>query len=285
MIRCSAAAAAASPGALARRGRCSCAPLITNAGTSTASHPSSSSGRPPGRSPSVPARRWSTPSTYPPSTPDRGLEVGYVLQRRHDDRSVRVPPSTIRHLVGLLTDSGAASLLERPLDDWLDAVRAHGWKDPTRTVALLRYAHRQLSDLGGINIDAEYASDVWVAARLGIHVAAVTEPDPLRHDHPAVAADRGEALGPAASRVGQDVRQRARRRPSDAVVQPVPRPPRSRRRRRNGHHPRGAGGLPRLDHRFPPGAAHVEHLHHLPAAASSTPAAATAGCRRFRRPP
>lgn len=113
------------------------------------------------------------------ATPAR-LEVGYVLQRRHDDRSVRVPPSTIRHLVGLLTDSGASSLLDRPLDVWLDAVRARGWKDPTRTVALLRYAVRCLSDLGGIDLDAEYASDIWVAARLGIHVTR--SPNQTRFD-------------------------------------------------------------------------------------------------------
>jgi hypothetical protein len=99
------------------------------------------------------------------------LEVAYILQRRHDDRSVRVPPSTIRHLVGLLTHSGATSLLDRPLDAWLDTIRAQGWKDPTRTIALLRYAYRQLSDLGGIEVEAEYASDIWVAARLGIHVS------------------------------------------------------------------------------------------------------------------
>lgn len=98
------------------------------------------------------------------------LEVGYVLQCRHDDRRVRVPPSTIRHLVGLLADTGADTLLDRPLDVWLDMVRARGWKDPTRTIALVRYAYRRLADLGGIDLEAEYASDVWVAARLGIHV-------------------------------------------------------------------------------------------------------------------
>ena len=38
------------------------------------------------------------------------LEVAYVLQCRHDDRAVGVPPSTVRHLVGLLANSGAGSL-------------------------------------------------------------------------------------------------------------------------------------------------------------------------------
>jgi len=108
------------------------------------------------------------------------LEVGYILQCRHDDRRARVPPSTIRHLVGLLADTGSDTLLDRPLDAWLDMVRAQGWKDPTRTIALVRYAHRRLSDLGGIDIETEYASDVWVAARLGIHVTR--SPNQTRFD-------------------------------------------------------------------------------------------------------
>lgn len=108
------------------------------------------------------------------------LEVAYVLQCRHDDRRARVPPSTVRHLVGLLIDSGADSLLDRPLNDWLQAIRARDWKDPTRTIALTRYAYRHLIDLGGIDVDAEYASDIWVAARLGIHVTR--SPNQTRFD-------------------------------------------------------------------------------------------------------
>ncbi len=99
------------------------------------------------------------------------LEVAYILQCCHDDRRVRMPPSVIRHLVGLLAQSGVASLLERPLDHWLEAIAARNWADPSRTVGLLRYSYRRLVDLGhGIDIEAEYASDVWVAARLGIEL-------------------------------------------------------------------------------------------------------------------
>ena len=98
------------------------------------------------------------------------MEVAYVLQCRHDDRTVRVPPSTVRHLVGLVADSGAGSLLDRPLEDWLDEVRSHRRRDPSPVIGLIRYAYRRLSDLGGIDIEAEYASDVWVASRLGIKV-------------------------------------------------------------------------------------------------------------------
>ena len=98
------------------------------------------------------------------------LEVAYVLQCRHDDRTVRVSPSTVRHLVALLADSGAGSLLDRPLEDWLDEVRSHRRKDPSPVIGLIGYAYRRLSDLGGIDIEAEYASDVWVASRLAIKV-------------------------------------------------------------------------------------------------------------------
>lgn len=108
------------------------------------------------------------------------LEVAYIVQCRHDDRAVRVPPSTIRHLVGLLVDSGVASLLDRPVDAWLDAIRSRGWKDPTRTIALVRYAYRHLSDVGGIDVEAEYATDDWVAARLGVHVTR--SPNQIRFD-------------------------------------------------------------------------------------------------------
>ena len=98
------------------------------------------------------------------------LEVAYVLQCRHDDRTVRVPPSTVRHLVALLVDSDAGSLLDRPLKDWLDEVRSHRRKHPSPVIGLIGYAYRHLSDLGGIDIEAEYASDIWVASRLGIKV-------------------------------------------------------------------------------------------------------------------
>jgi len=109
------------------------------------------------------------------------LEVGYVLQCRHDDRAVRVPPSVVGHLVRLLATSGDASLLDRPLEDWFTAIRATGAKDPSRTIALVRYAHRRLIDLAGIDIETEYARDIWVAARLGITVSR--SPHQTRFDH------------------------------------------------------------------------------------------------------
>ena len=96
------------------------------------------------------------------------LEIAYVLQCRHDDRAVRVMAYTITDMANVLADSGSFSFLDRPLHYWLDKTAAMNRGDITRTVALFRYAYGRLSDVGGIDIDAEYASDVWQAKRLGI---------------------------------------------------------------------------------------------------------------------
>lgn len=108
------------------------------------------------------------------------LEIAYVLQCRHDDRSVRVLAYTITDMATVLTASGAVSLLDRPLTDWLKAAANLGRGDSTRTVALFRYAYEHLSDIGGIDIDAEYACDVWQAKRLGIVQAR--SPHQIRFD-------------------------------------------------------------------------------------------------------
>lgn len=101
--------------------------------------------------------------------PTGQAEVGYILQCRHDDRSVRVPPSAIRDLMSLLGRFGG-SLLDRPLPAWLSDVDALDRKDATRTRALFAYAYQHLLDVDGIDTENEYAGDLWVAARLGIPV-------------------------------------------------------------------------------------------------------------------
>ena len=106
------------------------------------------------------------------------LEVGYVLQRRHDDRGVRVVPLVVRHLVQMLVDAAVTSLLDFALEHWLVEAAGRGWHDPT--TSMIRYAHRELTDLRGIDLDAEYASDVWVAKRLGI--TSVRPPYQIRFD-------------------------------------------------------------------------------------------------------
>ena len=96
------------------------------------------------------------------------LEIAYTLQCRHDDRAVRVLTYTITDMVTVLQRSGVTSFLDRPLQFWLGEVATLGRGDATRTIALFRYAYEHLTDIGGIDIDAEYATDVWQASRLGI---------------------------------------------------------------------------------------------------------------------
>src|SRR5680860_159226 len=96
------------------------------------------------------------------------LEIAYTLQCRHDDRAVRVLTYTITDMVTVLQRSGVTSFLDRPLQFWLGEAATLDRSDTTRTIALFRYAYQRLADIGGIDIDAEYAIDVWQAGRLGI---------------------------------------------------------------------------------------------------------------------
>jgi hypothetical protein len=100
------------------------------------------------------------------------LEIGYVLQCRQDDRARRLLPSTVRHLIGLLADADADSLLDRPLQAWLDALAAKQPKRPARTIGLVRYAWGHLCDLAeGADAETEFARDTWRAEALGLPVA------------------------------------------------------------------------------------------------------------------
>lgn len=97
------------------------------------------------------------------------LEVAWIVQRRHDDRGVRLLPYTVRHLVELFTETGVDSLLDWPPEQWIEALRAKGRVDPSRTIGLIRYAYRHLMDLvEGTDPEAEFARDVWRAEVLGM---------------------------------------------------------------------------------------------------------------------
>ncbi len=99
-------------------------------------------------------------------------EVGFVLQCRHDDRSVRLLPSTVRDLIDLLTTADVDSLLDRPLPFWLKAAAGDRPVAP-RTVGLLRYGYQRLSDLAeGADAETEFGRDVWRAAALGLSVTS-----------------------------------------------------------------------------------------------------------------
>lgn len=99
------------------------------------------------------------------------LEVGYSIQCRHDDRTVRLIPEMIRQFVDLLATANVGSLLDRPVDDWVQTAVATGRAGSgSRTVGQLRYAYRKLLDLvGGTDAEAEFTRDTWRAEVLGIH--------------------------------------------------------------------------------------------------------------------
>ena len=97
------------------------------------------------------------------------LEVAYIVQCYHDDRTVRLLPGMVRGLVQLLVAGEVDSLLDRPLKAWLAAAAATGRVDVTRLNGILRYAFEHFADLiEGVDADAEFARDLWRAKTLGI---------------------------------------------------------------------------------------------------------------------
>lgn len=105
-----------------------------------------------------------------PFGPRLRAELGYVLQCRHDERGATLSPAALAQLVALLEGSGAVSLLDWSLPDWLTL--ASTWRHRTRrdmVCALLRYAHPRVSDLlSGADAETEYAYDVWRASAVGV---------------------------------------------------------------------------------------------------------------------
>jgi hypothetical protein len=95
------------------------------------------------------------------------LEIGYALQCRVDANRTRTTPRSIKPLLDHLVASGAESLLERPLADWLAGLPAAAAVNTPR--AFLGYAIECLLDLrDGTGWDSEYERDVWRPRRLGI---------------------------------------------------------------------------------------------------------------------
>lgn len=68
------------------------------------------------------------------------LEVAYSIQCRSDDRTVRLIPDMVRRFVSLLAASGCQSLLDRPVDEWVNAATAAGMASSnSRVIGQLRY--------------------------------------------------------------------------------------------------------------------------------------------------
>lgn len=108
------------------------------------------------------------------------LEIAYGLQCRRDDHRTKTPARPLRPLLGLLAASGASSLLDRPLEDWLaDLLPVSRWGSMPRS--FVRYTVERLEDLlQGEGWEAEFPRDVWLLRRLGYPPA--TGPARLRFD-------------------------------------------------------------------------------------------------------
>ncbi|MGH3634279.1 tyrosine-type recombinase/integrase [Mycobacterium sp.] len=99
--------------------------------------------------------------------PQLRLEIGYALQCRVDANRTRTTPRSIKPLLDHLSATGAESLLERPLDDWLAGLPTAAALHTPR--AFLGYAIECLLDLrDGTGWDSEYERDVWRLRRLGV---------------------------------------------------------------------------------------------------------------------
>ena len=100
--------------------------------------------------------------------PQLKLEIQYALQRRRDERTVKVQPFVVTQVVRFLATCPVTSLLDWPEDTWRQQIGRPAPKD-SNPRALLIFARRQIEDLagGGGGWDAEYGRDVWRLHNLG----------------------------------------------------------------------------------------------------------------------
>lgn len=103
--------------------------------------------------------------------PQLKLEMQYALQCRHDERRIQTHAGVARPVIALAAASGVSSLLDWPMQRWVEYFDAnhaarHGQNGQ---LAFLRYAYRCLEDLHcGQGWEAEFPRDVWELRRLGV---------------------------------------------------------------------------------------------------------------------
>jgi len=100
--------------------------------------------------------------------PQLKLEIQYALQRRRDERTVKVQPFVVTQVVRFLASCPVTSLLDWPEETWQQRIGRPAPKD-SNPRALLIFARRQTEDLAdaGGGWDAEYGRDVWRLHHLG----------------------------------------------------------------------------------------------------------------------
>jgi hypothetical protein len=96
------------------------------------------------------------------------LEIQYALQRRRDERTVKVQPFVVTQVVRFLATCQVTSLLDWPEETWRQRIGRPAPRD-SNPRALLIFARRQAEDLAcaGGGWDAEYGRDVWRLHHLG----------------------------------------------------------------------------------------------------------------------
>ena len=95
------------------------------------------------------------------------LEIQYAIQCRVDANRTRTTPRSIKPLMDYLVADGAASLLDRPIEDWLARLPASA--STTSPRAFLGYTIDCLLDVrDGTGWDSEYQRDVWLLRRIGV---------------------------------------------------------------------------------------------------------------------
>lgn len=99
------------------------------------------------------------------------LEMALVLQRRHDERGRGIRPQAVGPVVAMIAASGAGSLLDRSLDEWVAALPPASRTTLASATGFLRYAWRHVEEVvGSAGVEGEYARDRWDARRLGVPV-------------------------------------------------------------------------------------------------------------------
>jgi integrase len=95
------------------------------------------------------------------------LEIQYALQRRRDERTVKVQPFVVTQAVRFLATCPVTSLLDWPEETWRQQIGRPAPKD-SNPRALVIFARRQVEDLADAGgWDVEYGRDIWRLHNLG----------------------------------------------------------------------------------------------------------------------
>ena len=100
--------------------------------------------------------------------PQLALEVQYVLQCRHDERTTKTFPTVVMQVVRFLAATTVTSLLDRDENTWRTQIGRPAPQD-SNPRALLLYARAKVEDLAdGGGWETEFPRNVWHLRRVGL---------------------------------------------------------------------------------------------------------------------